>query len=132
MLRVLNNTMNTSTAMSHENMLLPPTLDNPKGRTILLASCVSFALVVLFVGLRLVGRWRHRQCCALTLPEGRHNVLFSDLAIVVSLVGFLLFFSCSRTLEVVDRTRVSRADEGCALVQHGDSAGDYLLRSVGI
>lgn len=95
MLRVLNNTMNTSTAMSHENVLLPPTLDNPKGRTILLASCVSFALVVLFVGLRLVGRWRHRQCCALTLPEGRHYVLFSDLAIVVSLVSsfFFLFLS---------------------------------------
>lgn len=113
---------------------LPPTLDNPKGKDILLASGIPFTIVVIFVILRLVGRWRHRQC-ALAFAESRHYVLFSDLTIVVSLVSSSQNLSVSTlswragtdVSELV--SKVARAD-GCVLAEHCDPPRDYSLRSV--
>lgn len=96
--------------MSPENTSTrPPSIDNPVGDRILITSCISFALVVLFVVLRLLGRWRQRQRSP-TLGESHHYVGWSDLTIVVALVSFnVRSFEMSRC--VLRTVRVARQPE---------------------
>lgn len=80
-----------SLSSSSSSTTRPPTMSNPVGDGILTASCVTFALVVLFVGLRLLGRWHQRERSP-AVGESHHYVEWSDLTIVVSLVSFYFIF----------------------------------------
>ena len=72
----------------------PPTVDNPRGKSLQEATGCTLGLVVVVVALRLWGRFRFtngpRQAFSMRYGDHRFWVLLSDISIIVSTVSFAI------------------------------------------